>query len=634
MKSRSVFIILLFLSGLAAAQTTGSFNVNVTFLGQPRLLAMYVPANYNAANKYKLMICLHGLGDNSANYRNGLVTSLGWGASFPTTIFVCPEAATVNSDYYLPAGNEAIIQSSIDYAMSNYHIDTADVTLQGFSLGGRAALRYGLDHSPLFKGLYLNTPAVQGVKEALNLSGYQYSYSNASGIPVYITHGATDYLYTGAIDTAYRQLLLNNARVKLLRVAALGHQVPAISQMPDLTSYFSSPSVVPYDLDMVALMVPDRTCQASVTPTCLVRNTGSAVITAAKIHYVSGATIGDYTWTGTLLPFHQTTITLPVATANTGVQTFSASVVTLNNNIPDTVLTNNLANANVEYAAMGVALPVNEGFEGTAFPPAGWLLRGSGELYSALERDNQVKRTGLGSMFAFNTILIFDNAKRKEELLSPVVDLSSIVSPRVSFDVAYNYHHYSAPVLGLDSTFADTLDVSVSTDCGASFQSIYHKGGAQLATFSSPINDPLSVNACYAVPADSNWRRESVDMQQFATNTSAIIKFSYTSALGGSLNIDNINIGNTTSGIAMETIEDFKLFPNPAHRSVTLSARHEKILKVDITDISGMEVYSKAVDEAAGSRIDLDISGINTGIYFVRILTENGTRTQKLMIQN
>jgi pimeloyl-ACP methyl ester carboxylesterase len=635
MRTRFIFLIVMsFLSGLAAAQTTGSFITNISFMGQSRQLSVYVPVNYNAANKYKLMICLHGLGDNSANYRNSLITSLGWDKSFPATIFICPEAAAVNSDFYGPAGDEEVIQKSIDYAMSHYHIDTMDVSLQGFSLGGRAALRYGLDHPALFKGLYLNTPAVQGVKEALNLTSYRFNYTNAAGMPVYMTHGATDYLYTGVVDTTYRQLLLNNAKVKLVRVDGLGHQIPAMSQMPGFTTYFSDPYLAPYDLDMVQLILPDRTCQASVAPECLVRNTGSAVITAAKIHYASGATAGDYTWSGTLAPFEHTTITLPQITPTTGVQTVSASVVSLNTGLTDSITANNLATGTMEYASAGMALPIKEGFESTTFPPAGWLVRGSGESYSAFELDDLVRHTGSGSMFAFNTALLFDNIGRKEELLSPVVDLSSISSPLVSFDVAYNYHHYTASVLGVDTTFADTLDVSVSVDCGASFQTVYHKGGAQLATFTHPIANPLSLDDCFATPADRNWRRESVSVQQFAASNSAIIKFSYKSALGGSLNIDNISIGNLATGIASKMAKDnFKLFPNPANQSVSIITEQEKVLKVDISDVSGRQVYNKTTDGLAGGRIDLDLSSLNTGVYFVRIYTADSIQTQQLLIR-
>jgi len=163
----SCFLVCNLLPSHAQAKT-GSFDTTISFLGSTRKLSCFVPTNYTAANKYRLLVCLHGLGDNSANYRNSLISGLGWSTSFPNTIFICPEAATTTSDFYSPAGGEAIVQKCIDLGMANYHIDSSDVILQGFSLGGRAALRYGLDNYKKFKGLLLNTPAIQGVKNALN----------------------------------------------------------------------------------------------------------------------------------------------------------------------------------------------------------------------------------------------------------------------------------------------------------------------------------------------------------------------------------------------------------------------------------------------------------------------------------
>ncbi|HWF44475.1 MAG TPA: hypothetical protein VG537_07530, partial [Candidatus Kapabacteria bacterium] len=44
---------------------TGSFDTTIVFMDTTRLLACYVPTTYTDTNEYRLMICLHGLGDNS-----------------------------------------------------------------------------------------------------------------------------------------------------------------------------------------------------------------------------------------------------------------------------------------------------------------------------------------------------------------------------------------------------------------------------------------------------------------------------------------------------------------------------------------------------------------------------------------
>lgn len=619
-------------SGMVFGQTTGSFNTNINYNGQQRQLAMYVPTNYNAANKYKLMICLHGLGDDPANYRSYLMNNLGWNTAFPNTIFVCPAPANANTDFFEPAGGQYIIDSSIAYAMNTYHIDTTDVVLQGFSLGGRAALCYGLDHPAVFKGLLLNTPAVQGVKEAINGGAYTYNYSNAANLKIYMTHGGTDVLYTAAIDTTLEKLIVNNSKVKLVRLPALGHVVPPVSQMGNFEAHLSDPGNAPYDLDLVKLTVPQRTCSPQVTPVCLIRNTGKNTLTSARIHYVSGAVSGDYVWTGTLAPFGHASVTLPVINATIGTQNITLSVTQLNGSLTDTVTVNNTASGNVTYAALSKALPFSEGFEGNTFPPADWVLESSGELYSELYRDDEVFKTGVASFGGFNTLLIFDNLNRHEDIVSPLLDLTSTTGPKVSFDVAYNYHRFTPPYFTQNVDLADTLEVLISTDCGATYQSLYKKGGSQLATFATPIINPINIVECFATPADSNWRRETIDLQAYASNNAAQIKFRYISALGGSLNIDNVSFSNSSVSVPGVAKSNLRIFPNPASDLITIVSGTDDIRRLELLDVSGklLRVSDRVIK--AGDRMDMDVSGVAAGVYFIRVQSAGGVKTERLVI--
>ena len=124
---------LLILLGLCLAQTfataqqTGSFDDNINFNSQPRALSNFVPTNYDPAQSYRLVIALHGAGDNSNNYRDALVNGLSFEAAFPNTILICPDGGTdPTKDFYTPAGDEGVIQAAIDYATANYNINASD----------------------------------------------------------------------------------------------------------------------------------------------------------------------------------------------------------------------------------------------------------------------------------------------------------------------------------------------------------------------------------------------------------------------------------------------------------------------------------------------------------------------------
>lgn len=617
----------------ASAQRTGSFDTTVAFNAAPRAVSMYVPAGYDPANKYRLMVCLHGLGDTCSNYRNGLTGSLGWASAMPNTIFICPENDNRNTDFYTSANGEDIIPASIDFVMSQYHIDSANVVLQGFSLGGRAALRYGLDHPDDLKGLLLNTPAIQGVKEALNGPAYSFSYFNAPRIPVFITHGGTDFTYTAPIDSCLEQLILNDGIVKFQRFPSLGHGIPPVQQMLHFLPFFDTSGHPGKDLEITKLMLPLRSCTAQVSPEALIRNTGRETITDGTVEVrVGQATPMTFTVKGILQPFEHAIIPLPPQTLASGNNTISIELKQLNGTSPDTVVGNNKATAHVEYAATGMPLPLNEGFEGASFPPPGWQQEQSGEFYSAWTEDPYVYKSGNKSANAFNTILVFDNGSRSESLITPAMNLQSATNPQLSFDIAYNFHRYTPPYFTQNVDFADTLEVQISTDCGGSYSTLFRKGGEDLTTFMQPILNPLDLNSCYAEPEDSNWHRIRIGLGNYSSATMAAFRFRYISGLGGSINIDNLSIASATS-VKQSRLAAVNVYPNPASSLVNIDPGAEPISRVSILDVTGKTVRSISHETQMREPFSIDLAGIAPGLYSMQIFSETGLRIVKLSVR-
>jgi len=79
------------------------------------------------------------------------------------------------------------------------------------------------------------------------------------------------------------------------------------------------------------------------------------------------------------------------------------------------------------------------------------------------------------------------------------------------------------------------------------------------------------------------------------------------------------------------------LYPNPAAGLTTLFFVNEQntSASIDITDLSGRIVSTrKAEDLNTGeNRIDLDLKGLDKGIYFVRISGAAGNSVRKLIVQ-
>lgn len=621
-------IALVLLANVTKAQTTGSFDVSITYASQARTLSMYVPASYNSANPARLMVCLHGLGDNSTNYRNALINLLGMQNTFTNTIFVCPDGGSDQiKDFYTPAGDEFIIDSSIAYVMANYNIDQSYMILQGFSLGGRSALRYGLTYPGMFKGLLLNTPAIQGTKEAVFQNGY--AYANATHMPIYVSHGAIDEIYANPIDSAVLMLIKDTANLRMNRVAGLGHSVPSMSQMPGLDTFFDVQTATTYDIDLVEVRTPVHSCQAQYNISCLFRNVGSLPVTSVDIEYTINGVADTITWTGNINSFEPAMLNIP-ATATAATSAISVKVLTINGAIPDAVTSNNEKSTSFLYYATPAPLTFSEGFESTNIP-AGWVHETAGDIISAWEVDDIVAYNSNSSMFAFNTILVFDNSGRRETLYSPTIDLSGTTNPEMTFDVTFNYHRYTPPYFTDTVNFSDTLEVAVSPDCGATWQVLYKKAGPDLATFAAPIYNVLNINNAYQDPADSNWRKEHIPLSSVAGNNDVMVRISYISGLGGWINLDNVNITPTVGVNDIRKNIVFEVFPNPAHGQVTLKA-DEQMQRITVTDMQG-KVVATATPMQGSKDVTLSTASWALGVYMVQLQTADGIGVKKLVVE-
>ncbi len=636
----SIAILLIFLSSsVIYGQKTGSFDTTITFSNSTRLLSAYVPTNYNPANKYKLMVCLHGLGDNSANYRNALANSLNWKTQFPNTIFICPESSTTTTDYFEPEGsnNEEIIRESINFASATYSIDTAEIVLQGFSLGGRAALRFGLDNPTLFKGLLLNTPAIQGVKEGSNKqTRYQFNIAAAKQIPIYISHGDQDVLYTAPIDSIVERLIVNDCPLFFTRIAGMGHTIPQQAQLGDFTKFFDSTTTDTFGIEVVRIHTNGRTCDGKISGSVLIRNTGKTRINSVALDYsATGATPTNDLQLVSLDPFQHAIISItqqPIGTNET--VAFTVKIPTINGSVSTDPFCPNGENEKSKTLvnqSTGRALPFGEGFEGNDFPPLGWVLNPSGDVYSSWDVDTDTKKTGAASMVAFNTILIFDNSLRVEELQTPLLDLTSLPNPHLTFDYAYNYHKFKA---NNDSVvFADTLEVLVSTDCGQTFTSLYRGGGDELSTFSTPTLNPNTLEKCFAIPAQENWKKAYLPLNNFATSANAIISVRYQSGLGGSINIDNISVGNNPLSVEKPAEKTIAIYPNPAQNNAYVSVENaESIETVTVFDISGKRI-ALDMQNITPSTVILNTETLANGIYYLQIEGKGFIQNQKLVIK-
>ena len=72
------------------------------------------------------------------------------------------------------------------------------------------------------------------------------------------------------------------------------------------------------------------------------------------------------------------------------------------------------------------------------------------------------------------------------------------------------------------------------------------------------------------------------------------------------------------------------MYPNPAFNELNIHASGEIIESIQITNINGQQVYEELVST---KDISVDISAFNEGIYFVKVSTSEGVKTNKIIVR-
>ena len=123
-----------------------------------------------------------------------------------------------------------------------------------------------------------------------------------------------------------------------------------------------------------------------------------------------------------------------------------------------------------------------------------------------------------------------------------------------------------------------------------------------------------------------------------STKANALIKVIETSALGcnGSLVQQNV-IVKSTIGIAENAMKmgSVSLFPNPASKilNVDFDLIHSANSKIEFVNMLGQSVLEFSKNVSSKDAIQLDISSLKTGMYFVSIVIGDEKKTMKITVE-
>lgn len=386
-------------------------------------------------------------------------------------------------------------------------------------------------------------------------------------------------------------------------------------------------------------------CNYSFDPVISFTNNSPGIpVTSVIVEYdINGGTPVQETFNGNLTQGQATNIAFPNTNLAPGSSTINYNVVSVNG--ANAYSGGSVAMAPETFAkinATASSTPIVEGFQGPDLEPApaGAIADNPNGITAQTVSSSSTPATsslgGHGNSDGSFLWYFFGIQSGESKLIFEKRDFSG-TSAQLSFTHAYAQFE----------TEEDKLKISVSTDCGASWISVWEKSGAALATA------PAQTTAFW--PNANQWVDNTVDLSAYDNAPDVMIAFEGISAYGNSLFIDDINTnvasaswncdaidgcvdpgtgsGQYTSITACnavctstdvtEKISNLSVYPNPVINTLTIEG--------DYTSINIYDIFKKLV-LTSESQKEIDVSSLSNGLYFANIKNKNSITIKKITI--
>jgi len=259
------------------------------------------------------------------------------------------------------------------------------------------------------------------------------------------------------------------------------------------------------------------------------------------------------------------------------------------------------------------AISYVQDFESGTYPPAGWTRPDWSFGWNSIELDTGINCLPTTAVYVNHYWI---NLRGEEVyLITNKVKLGGGVS-------AQNWLTYDYAYCGF-SGYADGLRIEISTDCGATWDSIYGASGTTLQT-TGYVNSPW-------YPSCGTWATDSLDLTAHGYNGDTImLRFVAINDYGNRFFMDNVNInGQNILAIQETTTFHTSIYPNPTKGIFTLRTDVDD-LEVEIFTTLGKLIWKERI---SGGLEQIDLSTHSKGIYFVKLKHKGNIEQRKLIVQ-
>jgi hypothetical protein len=357
-------------------------------------------------------------------------------------------------------------------------------------------------------------------------------------------------------------------------------------------------------------------CGGSVTPQIVVKNGGLNDVTNVTVNYTVDATPYVYNWSGTIATNQNQTIDLPAVTVARGSHNLNFNVTTTGDAYSD----NNSGNTNFYINDSGTAGSVNTFTnasdqlivitEGT-----GWV-RGN--------RTSGLLQTSGNTAYLTNLTGNYSDSS-KSYLVSQCYNLSNISNPEISFKMAFD----------LENNW-DIVYVEYSTNLGSTWSVLGTMGTGWYNSNRTPQTSGTDCNNCVGAQwtgTNTAFNTYSYGLTSIGSETNVIFRITFISDQGANqlgVKVDDFVINGVLSASSFEA-NQVAIYPNPSNGIFNIGFGNLSPNKIEVYDISGKLILQKNSLEVTNNQTNIDLSYTSTGVYFVKISTENNTITKRIV---
>lgn len=388
-----------------------------------------------------------------------------------------------------------------------------------------------------------------------------------------------------------------------------------------LTNTPVPPDSTALDIAITEIIVPelDLQCGQTLSPEITLSNLGTEMISQATVTYsVVGEPDHSLNWTGALAAGASETVVLnPITVSTVGMaELWVRSEINGSPSEADVINNNRIKRLNVRPEAQ---FPFFEDFEEGQLFDGSWMVRNDD---AAITWDTIVS-AGLN----WNQYSVFMNfrqynpkAGQNDELISPLISLPSSNTAQLKFDMSYSFVH---------SSFADSLEVLISTDCGSSWNSLYLKGGEELG-----LPDSITEGDNDFVPSEAgHWRTETVALSGYE-GEEILLSFKSSNYRGSLLILDNIRVfvSEDPAGLGLMSNADVTIYPNPTNTGFHVESDLSFQTDLLITDLTGRVLKRIAGLSLSSNSVFVSVSDLIAGTYLIRFDSGNNKMVRPLVI--